>query len=84
MRRYSCQFVADGMDVVVAWGGDGTINQAAGRSSDRQPHWHRPRWIGNGLARGLGLRGTAEQSFRSALTAPPCQSTSAFSRNGTS
>jgi YegS/Rv2252/BmrU family lipid kinase len=55
-ERFAREGVAAGADVVVAWGGDGTVNGAAsGVANTRVPLAIVPGGSGNGLARDLSL-----------------------------
>src|SRR6185436_3483978 len=63
--------LAGRVERVVAWGGDGTINEIAGpliQSSSALGIV--PAGSGDGLARGLGLRRDTETALRTALSAP--------------
>jgi len=54
--RAALAAVERGTDLVLVWGGDGTINEVAGVLAERQvPLGIVPGGSGNGLARGLGL-----------------------------
>jgi YegS/Rv2252/BmrU family lipid kinase len=55
-QRFASDAVAAGADLVVAWGGDGTVNGAgAALAGTGVPLGIVPAGSGNGLARGLGL-----------------------------
>jgi YegS/Rv2252/BmrU family lipid kinase len=55
-RRFSEHARADGADLVIAWGGDGTINEVAGALAFSDvPLGIVPGGSGNGLARELGI-----------------------------
>lgn len=55
-RAFSQQARADGADIVVAWGGDGTINEVASALAFSEvPLGIVPGGSGNGLARELGI-----------------------------
>ncbi|MEZ5316703.1 MAG: diacylglycerol kinase family protein [Vicinamibacterales bacterium] len=63
--------LAAGADVVIAWGGDGTINEVAGPLiGGRVPLAIVPGGSGDGLARSLGLPRRAELALRLAVTGP--------------
>lgn len=63
--------VAQGADVVVAWGGDGTVNEIAGPLiGTRTAIGIVPAGSGNGLARGLGLPVDRSKALRLALVGP--------------
>lgn len=63
--------VAQGADVVVAWGGDGTANEIAGPLiGTRTALGIVPAGSGNGLARGLGLPVDRSKALRLALAGP--------------
>jgi YegS/Rv2252/BmrU family lipid kinase len=68
-RELASRAVADGCDLVVAWGGDGTVNEVAVTLI------HSPAALGvvpagsgNGLARGLGLAVRPADALEKALT----------------
>jgi YegS/Rv2252/BmrU family lipid kinase len=68
-RELASQAVGDGCDLVVAWGGDGTVNEVAGTLI------HSPAALGvvpagsgNGLAHGLGLPVRPAVALEKALT----------------
>lgn len=61
-----------GSDLVVVWGGDGTLNEVASALLDGEiPLGIVPGGSGNGLARGLGLPLTMEAALRVAVTGTP-------------
>ena len=63
------QFIDDGAETVVAWGGDGTINQVASEVAFRGPSLGIvPGGSGNGLARELHIPWEPLQALRVALT----------------
>lgn len=67
-RRLSASFVERGFDRVVAWGGDGTVNEAAGPlRRTRTSLGIVPSGSGDGLARSLGLPRAAEVALAVAL-----------------
>ena len=62
----------DGSDVVVVWGGDGTLNEAAGAMLDTGlPLGIIPGGSGNGFARGVGLPVDIERAAHVALHGEP-------------
>ena len=62
-------FVARGFDRVVAWGGDGTVNEAAGPlRGTRVALGIVPSGSGDGLARSLALRAAPEPALQTALS----------------
>ncbi len=64
-------FVSRGCSRVIAWGGDGTINEVAGPlMGSRTSLGIVPAGSGDGLARGLGLWRPAEAALVAALTHP--------------
>ncbi len=65
-------FVAQGCDRIVAWGGDGTVNEVAGAIIGTPVVIGIvPCGSGDGLARSLGIDGPTDLSFERALTAHP-------------
>ncbi len=65
-------FVAQGCDRIVAWGGDGTVNEVAGAIIGTNVVLGIvPCGSGDGLARSLGLGAPTDLSFERALTADP-------------
>src|SRR5262245_30456477 len=55
-HRFAREALADGIDLVIAWGGDGTINEAASALMHTQAVLAIvPAGSGNGLARDLGI-----------------------------
>lgn len=64
-------YVARGFDLVVAWGGDGTANEAAGPLLDSSTALGLvPAGSGDGLARGLGVPREPEAALTRALDRP--------------
>lgn len=66
-------FLDAGVDRVIAWGGDGTVNEAAGPIIERQGSAALaivPGGSGDGLARSLGLGLRPERALEVAFTAP--------------
>jgi diacylglycerol kinase (ATP) len=62
-------FLARDFDVLMAWGGDGTANEVAGPLiGSRAALGIIPSGSGDGLVRSLGLRVSAGEAFRSAVT----------------
>jgi YegS/Rv2252/BmrU family lipid kinase len=67
-RELARQFVEDGFDRVVAWGGDGTINEVAGPVLGTQAALGIvPAGSGNGFARGLRLPSRPEHALAAAI-----------------
>lgn len=65
------QFVSRGFARVIAWGGDGTVNEAAGPLIGSGVAFGVvPAGSGDGLARGLGLFRPSEDALIAALTYP--------------
>lgn len=65
----SRQFVERGFDVVMAWGGDGTVNEVAGPLiGSRTALGVIPSGSGDGLARSLGLERKPDVAFADALS----------------
>lgn len=65
------QFVSRGFARVIAWGGDGTVNEAAGPLIGSGVTFGVvPAGSGDGLARGLGLFRPSEEALVAALTYP--------------
>ncbi len=63
-RGFASDAVKDGIDLVVAWGGDGTVNRAAAAvAGTRVPLAIVPAGSGNGLARDLGVPLTPEAAL---------------------
>jgi diacylglycerol kinase (ATP) len=63
---------ANGARVIVAWGGDGTVNEIAGEVAfSNLPIGIVPAGSGNGLARELGLRAKPRAALRTALEGRP-------------
>ncbi len=70
-RTLARSMIADGAETVVAWGGDGTINEVAAEAAASETVLGVvPGGSGNGFARGLGLERRAEAALRTALTGP--------------
>ena len=68
-KRFSCEAVATKIDLVIAWGGDGTVNGAAsGVARTGIPLAIIPGGSGNGLARDLMLPFDAAAAFTVAAT----------------
>jgi len=71
-ERYARSFVAREFDRVIAWGGDGTINETAGPlRASRAILGIVPSGSGDGLAGSLGLPRTPEQALAAAIERPP-------------
>ena len=68
-RELARSMIAAGATTVVAWGGDGTINEVAAEVAGAGATLGVvPGGSGNGFARGLGLERGAEAALRTALT----------------
>jgi YegS/Rv2252/BmrU family lipid kinase len=71
-RELAKSAVRRGARLVIAWGGDGTINEVASALAfDEVPLGIVPAGSGNGLARELGVHPRAEQAIADALQAVP-------------
>ena len=70
-RELARSMIAAGATTVVAWGGDGTINEVAAEvAAAGVTLGVVPGGSGNGFARGLGLERRADAALRTALTGP--------------
>ena len=70
-RTLARSMIAAGATTVVAWGGDGTINEVAAEvAAAGAALGVVPRGSGNGFARGLGLERPVGAALRTALTGP--------------
>ena len=70
-RPLAHAMLAAGAATVVAWGGDGTINEVAAEVMEaRAVLGVVPGGSGNGFARGLGLGHRLDETLRTALTGP--------------
>lgn len=70
-RAIARSMIARGAKTLVAWGGDGTINEVASEvTSAGATLGVVPGGSGNGFARGLGLERRAGAALRTALTGP--------------
>ena len=68
-REFARQAAADGYDLVIAWGGDGTINEAACALAHTEvPLGIIPAGSGNGLAWDLGIPFDARAALELAVT----------------
>lgn len=71
-REIAAGFVARGVDRVIAWGGDGTVNEVAGPLiATTSALGIVPSGSGDGFARGIGIPRHPEAALHLALTAPP-------------
>jgi diacylglycerol kinase (ATP) len=70
-REVATRLVEDGVDSIVVWGGDGTVNEVASEVAFRGPVLGIvPGGSGNGLARELGLEWNVEHALETALGGP--------------
>ena len=70
-RELTRSIIAAGARTVVAWGGDGTINEVAAEvAAAGATLGVVPGGSGNGFARGLGLERRADAALRTALSGP--------------
>ena len=70
-REIARSMIAGGATTVVAWGGDGTLNEVAGEvAAAGAALGVVPAGSGNGFARGLGLERRNRAALRTALTGP--------------
>lgn len=70
-REIARALIAAGASTVVAWGGDGTINEVAAEAAEAGVALGVvPAGSGNGFARGLGLERRVDAALRTALTGP--------------
>ena len=70
-RRFAREAVESGMSLVIAWGGDGTVNEAAGALVHTGvPLAIVPAGSGNGLASDLGVPFDPRAALEQAATAP--------------
>ena len=70
-RQLARAMIDDGAATIVAWGGDGTINEVAAEvAAAGVTLGVVPGGSGNGFARGLGLERRAGAALRTALTGP--------------
>lgn len=70
-REIARALIAAGASTVVAWGGDGTINEVAAEAAAAGAALGVvPAGSGNGFARGLGLERRVGAALRTALTGP--------------
>jgi YegS/Rv2252/BmrU family lipid kinase len=73
-RELAAAAVTRGARIVLAWGGDGTVNEVASALMRHgTPLGIVPSGSGNGLARALGIPARPEQAIAEALTARPRQ-----------
>jgi diacylglycerol kinase (ATP) len=71
-RELAKAAIGRGVRLVIAWGGDGTINEVASALAfDEVPMGIVPAGSGNGLARELGIDRRPEHAIRDALRAEP-------------
>ena len=71
-REVAAELVRRGVDRVIAWGGDGTVNEVAGPIiSSATALGIVPSGSGDGFARGLRIPRQPEAALRMALTARP-------------
>jgi YegS/Rv2252/BmrU family lipid kinase len=71
-REVAAELVRRGVDRVIAWGGDGTVNEVAGPIiSSATALGIVPSGSGDGFARGLRIPRQPDAALRLALTAPP-------------
>lgn len=71
-RQIAEACVGAGVDTVVAWGGDGTINEVAAALTGTNTHLGIvPAGSGDGFATALGVPRDPEQALRAALTGAP-------------
>ena len=70
-RELAASFVAKKYDRVIAWGGDGTVNEVAGPLIGTETAFGVvSAGSGNGFAHSIGLPADPEAALRTALTAP--------------
>ena len=71
-RELAAALVAEGVDTLVVWGGDGSVNEVASEVAFREPVLGIvPAGSGNGLARELHLEWDPARALETALTGRP-------------